>query len=468
MSNKRNILAWTSCIILAAMLLSACGPAATPTPETIVVTEVVEVEGEPEVRVVTATPEPEVEVEKPSGHLVLWGWSYDVFETPGLFDEFQAEYPDITLEVVTYSSGDTYQNLQIALSAGSGGADVVQIENSHLAGFVRMGGLADITEWVKPYLDKMNEYKWKDAELDGKYYAMPWDSGPVVMYYRRDVFEQAGLPTDPEAVGELVATWDAYLEVCKTIKDETGQDCFAHNKANNFARLYEMALWQQGLGYYNETGEVTVDSAENIASLEKMGEFWEAGVCSDQLEWTDGWYAEMNSLDDPIATLVEASWMGVFLKSWIAGDTAGRWGVTYMPAMEEGQVRASNDGGSTLAILEQSENKEAAWAFVEFMLGREESALRSFAYSDFLPALETTYDDHLFIEPDSFFGGQVARQIYLDVAKKIPIAYVYGPDYQLMNGYVSTAVQNYALGTMGAEEALQEAAAEIRLQTGMP
>jgi len=47
-----------------------------------------------------------------------------------------------------------------------------------------------------------------------------------------------------------------------------------------------------------------------------------------------------------------------------------------------------------------------------------------------------------FTEPDSFFGGEVTRQIYLDVAKNIPTGYVYGPDYVLMNGYVATAVQN--------------------------
>lgn len=466
MKHKHLLLKLVSAKILGVMLLTACGPAQTPAP--VVETKVIEVKGDTIIEVVTATPEPEVVVEKPKGNLVLWGWSYDVFQTPGLFDAFTAEYPDITLEVVTYGAGDTYQNLQLAIAAGAGGPDIAQVENSNLAGFVRLGGLADLTEWVTPYLDKMNDYKWKDAELDGKYYAMPWDSGPVVMYYRRDAFEKAGLPTDPDEVGELVATWDGYLEVCKTIKEETGFYCFAHNKANNYGRLYEMALWQQGLGYYNEAGQVTVDSPENIATLEKLGEFWDVDVCSDQLEWTDGWYAEMNSLDEPIATLVEASWMGVFLKSWIAGDTSGRWGVTYMPAMKAGQPRAANDGGSTLVILEDSQNKEAAWAFIEFMLGHRENALRSFAYCDFLPALETTYDDHLFIEPDSFFAGQVARQIYLDVAKMIPVAYVYGPNYQLMNGYVGTAIQEYSLGQKTAEQALKDAAAQIRTQTGMP
>jgi lactose/L-arabinose transport system substrate-binding protein len=475
-------------ILLVAVILSLLGAqCGGPAPvQTVVVKETVEVEKQVVVTkevekqvvvtqevqkevVVTATPEPEpTAAPKPTGKVVVWGWSFDVMESTGLLDDFKAEYPDIEVEIVTYNASDTYQNLQLALSAGEGGPDVAQVENSRLAGFVKLGGLADLTDQVQPYLDKMNAYKWKDAELNGKYYAMPWDSGPVVLYYRRDVFEKAGLPTDPGEVDGLVATWDDYLQTCKTILSETGLNCFANSRANNDARLYEITLWQQGLGYYNKAGEVTVDSPENIATLEKLGEFWTAGVTSEEVPWTDGWYAELQSLDEPVATIVEASWLGVFLKTWIAGDTAGKWGVVQMPAMEAGQPRASNDGGSTLVITEQSQNKDAAWAFVDYMLGRRESQLKMFAYSDFLPALETTYDDHLFIEPDPFFGGQVARKLYLEVAQEIPTGYVYGPDYQLMNGHVSTAIQKYATGDMSAADALGEAADAIRAETGMP
>ncbi|MEJ2555671.1 MAG: hypothetical protein P8186_05490, partial [Anaerolineae bacterium] len=106
----------------------------------------------------------------------------------------------------------------------------------------------------------------------------------------------------PGDVDGLVATWDDYLETCKTIMSETGLSCFANSRANNDARLYEITLWQQGLGYYNQAGEVTLDSPENIATLEKLGEFWTAGVTSEEVPWTDGWYAELQSLDEPVAT----------------------------------------------------------------------------------------------------------------------------------------------------------------------
>ena len=216
-------------------------------------------------------------------------------------------HPDVEVEVVEYAPADVYQKLPLALQAGTGAPDISLVENSHLAQIVALGGLTDMTEWVTPYLDKMNAYKWADAKLDDKYYAMPWDSGPVVFYYRRDVFDAAGLPSDPDSVSEAVATWDDYFNVCQTIMEKTGSACFSNNKANNYGRLYEMMLWQQGLGYYNAEGQVTVDSPENIATLEMLKKFWDANLTSDQLEWTDGWYAEMAAETDakPIATLLK-------------------------------------------------------------------------------------------------------------------------------------------------------------------
>jgi len=449
-------------MVLIAVMLSACAPVATAP----AATQAPAATAVPAVTQAPAATEAPTVAAKPSGKIVLWGWSYDVFQTPGLVDDFKKEYPDVDVEIVTYKSGDTYQNFQLAVTAGQGAPDVVQLENSHLAQFVNLGGLADISDKVAPYLDKENKFKWVDAQKDGKYYAMPWDSGPVVMYYRRDVFKAAGLSDDPKEVDKMVSTWDGYLDVCKTIKEKTGKNCFSLSKANNDARLYEIALWQQGLGYYDSSNKVTVDSPENVATLEKLGEFWKAGVTSEEQAWTDPWYAELSSKDQSVASIVEASWVGVFLKSWIAGDTSGLWGVTQMPAFKDGEPRAANDGGSTLAISAQSKNKEAAWAFIEFMLGREDNVLKSFAYSDFMPALETTYNSVIFSEADPFFGGQFARQTYLETAKIIPEAHIYGPNYALMNGYVATAIQKFATGQMSATDALKEAADSIRRDTG--
>ena len=461
--------------VLIAILLSACGGGATPTqavePAQTSAPEATEATSAP-TEAPAATEAATEAAAKPSGKITLWMWKapHDALTNSGVLDEFAKEYPDIEVEIVEYAPADVYQKLPLALQAGTGAPDISLVENSHLAQIVSLGGLADMTQWVTPYIDKMNAYKWADAKLDDKYYAMPWDSGPVVFYYRRDVFEAAGLPSDPDSVSQAVATWDDYFNVCKTIKEKTGSACFSNNKANNYGRLYEMMLWQQGLGYYNAEGQVTVDSPENIATLETLKKFWDEDLTSDQLEWTDGWYAELAAETDakPIATLIEAAWMGAFLKGWIAPGTEGKWGVALMPAMAEGQVRGANDGGSAFVITEQSQNKEAAWALTEFLFGRVESQVALFKASDFLPSLEAAYADPIFSEPDPFFADQPVRPIYVDVVKEVPVAYVYGPYYPEMNGFVATAIQKVATGEMSVADALKEAADAIRAQTGMP
>jgi ABC-type glycerol-3-phosphate transport system substrate-binding protein len=311
----------------------------------------------------------------------------------------------------------------------------------------------------------MNQFRWPNAELDGSYYAMPWDSGPVVMYYRRDVFEAAGLSSEPADVSEMVSTWEGYLETCQTINAETGLQCFNQSRANNDARLFEKMLWEAGSGYYDESGEVIVNSEQHVEMLETLGTFFEEGLVNDVEDWTDPWYASFAEvLEDggsPVATHIGASWMDIFYKDWIAPGTEGLWGVARMPGWTEDSARAANDGGSAFVIPEQSDNKEAAWAFIEYTLGRVDSQVSIFEVSGFIPALESAYEHPIFEESDDFFAGQNTREVYADVVSEIPEATIYGPNYAAMNNSVGLAMQLYLTGEMGAQEALNFAAEEI-------
>jgi len=409
---------------------------------------------------------PAEEAPLPSGKIVAWAWEAAKGTLEAGMVGFNEEYPDIEVEWVVYSPADVYINLPLTLTAGEGAPDVCLVENSHLLQMVELGGLLDITEQVQPYIESVNAYKWKECVKDGKYYAVPQDSGPVGMYYRRDVFDKAGLASDPESVEELVSTWDKYYEVAKTIKDETGLYMQANNKANNYGRLFEMLLWQRGLGYIDDEGKVAINSPEAVETLEFLGKMTFEGLFSDELEWTEGWYAELASLDEPVTTIIEASWMDVFLKSWIAPGTSGKWGVVRMPAWEEGGVRASNDGGSALTITEQSQNPDAAWALVEYTLLRNESQINMFIASGFTPSLETCYDSDVFRMKSDFYGGQVYGALFNEIVKEIPEANIYTAEYGEMNSLTGPEISKYFTGQQSAQEALDNAAEAIRAATG--
>jgi ABC-type glycerol-3-phosphate transport system substrate-binding protein len=397
-----------------------------------------------------------------SGTLNIWLGS-------GLWDaiigEFQAECPGLSVTFAQRSSSDNIVGLQLALSAGEGGCDVCNIEVKDFGQFVNSGALLDLTDRVEPFRDLIPEDAWQYVTgSDGRVYGVPVDVGPVVMYYRRDVFELAGLPSDPDSVSEMVSTWDSYLEVCQTIKENTGLLCFPNSRADNDARIYEMILWSQGLGYYDADGALAVNSPENVAALELMGRFWENDLVSDASSWTNEWYAGFSSFDQPVASIVIAGWMELFLPTWIAPDTAGLWGVARMPGGAEDSPRAALDGGSALFIPAHTPNADAAWSFIENTILADDVMLAfrtDPTRGGVLPAITSVYADPSMVRPLEFFGGQNTTALYLEVYQDVPGVRIWGQHYTAINDTVSAAIQRFALGEATAQQALDAAQSEL-------
>jgi lactose/L-arabinose transport system substrate-binding protein len=449
-------------LALAALLsITACGGTSSPSPSGPPASTSAASPGQSPSAPVEATLPPISPDPSLTGTLTIWGWEAALNTLKEVDKDFAAAYPKITLKYVVAAPADTYRNLQLAVSAGSGAPDISVVEDSHLAQLVELGALADITDKVAPYVPLMNAYKWQQAQADGRYYAMPWDSGPVAVYYRRDVFDKAGV--DPATI----KTWDDFYEAAKTIKAKAGVPMWQNSKARNSARLFEKLIWQRGLGYVDAQGAVVLDKDPAIQEvLEYMGRFWKEDLALDHEEWTDPWYTAF--ADGKVATQVEAVWMGTFFKSFIAPKAVGKWGVFKLPVWKVGDPQASNDGGSQLSIFEQSKQKEAAWAYVQFHLGRYESQLLMYEKQDIFPSLEPTYKDAFFSEPDPYFGGDKARELFAGTVAEIPNAGIYTADYQEMNALLMAEIQKFALGEQTAQQALANAAKLIRDQTQRP
>jgi lactose/L-arabinose transport system substrate-binding protein len=392
------------------------------------------------------------------GSLTIWGWSASVAALKLVDSDFSAAFPNISFNYVQRPPGDTYRNIQLAIAAGSGAPDIAIVEDSHISQYVQLGALADITDWVKPYVPKIVPYKWTWIQKSNRYYAMPWDPGPVGVFYRRDIFQQAGV--DPASI----QTWDDFYQAAKTIKAKTGSFMWQQAKARNDGRVFETLLWQRGTGYVNAKGDVILDKDPKVLeTLEYIGRFWTDGLAADQEPWTDPWYKAQAG--GGTATVIDAVWMGTFFKSFIAPKASGSWGVSMLPVWEAGGSRASNDGGSVLAIFDQSQQKEAAWAYVQFHLGRDQSQLQIYEKTDIFPSLKSSFQDPFFQEGDPYFGDEKVRSMFADIAAKIPNAGIYSKDYQAMSNLLTPEIQKYALGQQSAQQALANAANLIREKT---
>ncbi|WP_123041108.1 ABC transporter substrate-binding protein [Cohnella candidum] len=398
-----------------------------------------------------------------SGEITVAGWDYIQKSLSAVLPEFNKEYPNIKVNFKVAPPADHYKKLTLDLSSGQGAGDVVAIEIQNLPQYMELGALEDLSEDINAYRDKFNKYKVESATLDGKVYAMPIDSGPVGVYYRRDVFEKAGLPSDPDSVAKQLATWDSYLETAKIIKDKAGVAMLPLAGSTNDARMFQILMQQQGDWYFDKNGATAVNNDKTKKVLTLFDNLWKNGYAMDVQDWTDGWYAALK--DGKVATIPAAVWMGGFLKSFIAPDTAGKWGVVPLPVWEQDGARTSNDGGSYLAIPSQSKNKEAARAFVNFMLTKDASQIALFKATDSFPSLETTYSDPYFAEKDPYFADQPYRQLFADLADEIlPVNYT--GKYSEANALTMTELQKLATKKQDVDATLSAIESSIKSKTG--
>src|SRR3712207_1067704 len=101
--------------------------------------------------------------------------------------------------------------------------------------------------------------QWKvDAVTtkDGKLIGYGTDIGPLAMCYRKDLFAQAGLPSDPEGVKALFATWDSYFAAGDQFIAKVPGVAWFDSAAQVFNAMHN----QHETGYYDKSDKLVVDT----------------------------------------------------------------------------------------------------------------------------------------------------------------------------------------------------------------
>src|SRR5207253_1807881 len=119
-----------------------------------------------------------------------------------------------------------HKKLLTALSAGSGAPDIGMIDISQMDNFLKYPDkFYDLnTLGADKIKNDYLEWKWNQGmAAKGQQIGLPTDIGPTVMYYRSDLFKQAGLPYEPDDVAAKIKTWDDFLKAGVQLKEKTGK-----------------------------------------------------------------------------------------------------------------------------------------------------------------------------------------------------------------------------------------------------
>jgi lactose/L-arabinose transport system substrate-binding protein len=398
-----------------------------------------------------------------SGEITVWSWNIAASSLESVIEGFNAHYPDVTVTVEDLGNQQVFDRTLAGCAAGGQGLpDVLSIENHEAEIF--WAQFPDCFANLKDlgYTDEIAagfpDFKRTELEVGDVAYAMPWDSGPVVMFYRRDFYEKAGV--DPATI----KTWDDFIAAGKKVMEANPGVVMTQADLNGDTEWFRMLANEQGCSYYSsDAASITVNGPACVAALEKVKEMVDAGLMTAAI-----WDEKIQSnVAGTVASQLYGAWYEGSIRTNAPEDQSGKWGVYLMPSLADGP-NAANLGGSSLAIPASSDNPEAAWAYVNHALGTNEGQVTMLREYGLVPSLLTALDDPFVQEPLAFWGDQMVWQDVLGTLDKIqPIRGT--PFFGDADEIVQVVQTGYLNGEYdSAQAALDDAASQIELVTGLP
>ncbi|MFI6422599.1 ABC transporter substrate-binding protein [Streptomyces sp. NPDC050842] len=327
--------------------------------------------------------------------LTYWAWAPGMDKVAALWN---AKHPDIKVTVQKQASGDDLVTKIITAAKAHKAPDLVQAEYQALPTLVSNDALADIAQEVQGVKDKFAPGIWQQTTFGGEaVYALPQDSGPLMFFYREDLFKQYGLT--------VPTTWDEFAETARAVRKKAPKKAlttFSANDSGLFAGLSQQAgaKWWT---FEGDTWKVGIDDA----ATKKVTDFWGGlvaeGAIDNQPMYTPAWNKALNTGEQ--LAWVSAVWAPGTLTT-AAPDTKGKWAMAPLPQWNEGDNSTGSWGGSSTAVTTDSKHKAAAAQFATWLNTDPEALAALVKESGIYPAATAAQTSGALAKAPDYFANQ--------------------------------------------------------------
>jgi multiple sugar transport system substrate-binding protein len=321
-------------------------------------------------------------------------------------------HPEVDIEVISRQYVDHHTAMTTALSTSAYLPDVMALEASYVGRFSSGGGLERLAG--PPYGAETLKggfvgYAYAASlNVEGQPVAVPTDVGPGTMLYRTDLLDKAGLQAS-----DLSPSWEAYVEAGARIKAATGAYLISNAQALKDILIRTGVGPDEGL-YFDRDSKVLVTSPRFVRAFTLAREVRRRKLDARVNAWSNEWAEGFRRAR--LATELSGAWMVGQMANWVAPETRGLWRAAHLP----GNTFVGY-GGTFYAIPRRSDpaRKSLAWDLIRLLTLDRGLQLAAFKSQDAFPALLSTHEDPFFDEPLPFLGGQRARQLWRDAARRI-------------------------------------------------
>lgn len=344
------------------------------------------------------------------------------------------------------------------MTAGNPPNIVVQDINT-----VRQRADAEQATNIQEYLDAEDEdieslfypQLWDTVIHENEAYGLPFNTDTHVLFYNKDLFEEAGL--DPETPP---ATWEELEEYAEALDQESGDswDRFGFYPLWNLGTDIWAINADNGRSWFDEEENVAINTPEKVSALEWILEFQEH-YGQDNI---NAYEAEFGSgVTDPfLSELIAIRGQNINYYTNLRENAPEdfNFGVAPLPEYEEGSGNWSWGGGFVLEIPFGAEHPEESYEFMKYVTSTE--AQERFGLNSFDIMANQEANEALVNHPDLDENGQMIYELAHSnfentVITPVPLT---APDYlPLVNGQLDEAL----LGNKTAQEALDDAQASV-------
>ncbi len=317
-----------------------------------------------------------------------------------LVTAFEAQHPDIDVELIHIPSQSDYRLRLGADFAAGDPADVVLINYRRYAPFAAMGVLEPLAPYLREsdlisdrdfFPEAIDPFRWR-----GELMCIPQNISSLVVYYNQDLFDEAGLdyPADDW-------TWDDFLATAKALTlDLDGDGQTDQYGLGTEASIFRVApfIWQNG-------GELVVTEQNGTPIRLAL----DSRPAREAIEWFVTLQIEHGVVPDALAETAEDSESrfldgrtAMFLNSRRGVPTyrtieAFDWDVAALPRREQAAGILHTDAYCMAAA---TEDKEAAWTFIEFANAPVGQAIIA-ATGRTVPSLIDVAESPAFLDPEA-------------------------------------------------------------------
>ncbi|MEV4454756.1 extracellular solute-binding protein [Microbispora sp. NPDC049633] len=288
--------------------------------------------------------------------LTYWTWVPNMDKIVAVWNQ---AHPDIQVTVSKQAGGDDAAAKFLTAAKAGNPPDLVQAEYQMLPSFVAADAVADLKAETAQAKSEFGEGIWGLVTLGtDAVYAVPQDSGPMMLYYREDLFEKYGI--------EVPKTWDEYAEAARTVHKKDPKvflGTFSSKDPGWFAGLSQQA----GAQWWSISGDAW-KVAVNDEATTKVASYWgglvKEGVIDGMPYFTPEWNKALN--DGKLLTWPSAVW-GPGVLSSNAPKAKGKWAIAPLPQWNAGESHSGFWGGSSTAVAAKSPSKAAAARFATWL-----------------------------------------------------------------------------------------------------